>query len=157
MNEYENHAMWACYTRQSEAVAIRTTYAALRASLPHYVEMGMVRYIDYANERLPTMNMFEYIMHKDSYYSFEREVRAVALPPAVDELGGAHFSENHFESESMPGFLVYAPTVDLAQLIHGVVLHPDASQAFEAKVTDLCAENGLPLPEASRRTRSLAF
>src|SRR5712691_1593487 len=87
MNQHENHAMWRCYTTQPEAVSIRTTYVALRECLPNYVGMGMVRYIDYTNERLPTMNMFEYIMHKDIYYHFEREVRAVAFPPVVEELG----------------------------------------------------------------------
>ena len=40
--------------------------------------MGVVRYIDYATGRPPSMNMIEYIMHKDTYYSFEQEVRAVA-------------------------------------------------------------------------------
>lgn len=157
MNQHENHAMWDCYTRQPESVAIRTTYGALRGCLPDYVEMGMVRYIDYATERLPTMNMFEYIMHKDSYYSFEREVRAVAFPPVVDELGGAHFRENHFESESKAGFLVYAPTVDLVQVIQGIILHPEASPAFETTMTDLCSKKGLPRPQASRRTRRPIF
>jgi hypothetical protein len=47
MNPHENNAMWGCYTKQPESVAVRTTYAALRESLPRsYIEMGVVRYID---------------------------------------------------------------------------------------------------------------
>ena len=86
------------------------------------------------------MNMFEYIMHKDSYYALEREVRAVAFRRPVD----------HFESETVPGFLVFAPVVDLAKLIQGVVLHPEASPAFEVEITELCLLKGLARPERSR-------
>jgi hypothetical protein len=153
MNQYENHAMWRCYTRHHKAVAIRTTYATLRESLPEYVDMGMVRYIDYATERLPTMNMFEYITHKDSYYSFEQEVRAVAFPPPIEALGLSDFQKNLFKSESIAGFIVFAPPVDLKHLIHRIVLHPDASPAFEAEVVKMCSKNGLVKPELSRRNR----
>jgi hypothetical protein len=157
MSQHENHAMWGCYTKHPESIAIRTTYAALRAGLPRYIEMGTVRYIDYATARLPSMNMFEYIMHKDIYYSFESEVRAVVLTPAGEGPWVAHFRENHFESESTPGFLVFAPTIDFSQLIHGVILHPDAPTAFETEIIDLCTKNKLPGPELSRRNRQPHF
>lgn len=153
MNQFENNAMWNCYTTQPTAVAIRTTYSVLRECLPSYVEMGMVRYIDYATERLPTMNMFEYITHKDVYFHFEREVRAVAFPPVGDELRSAHFRENYFESESSAGFFLFAPPVVLTRLIHGVVLHPEAPQEFKVEISELCAKNALPQPEPSRKNR----
>lgn len=157
MSQYENHAMWRCYTTKPEAVAIKTSYELLRLCLPNYVEAGMVRYIDYATERLPTMNMFEYITHKDAYYHFEHEVRAVAFPPVGHELDGAHFRENHFELEGSPGFLVYAPPIDIKHLVNGVVLHPEAPLAFETEVIGICAKNGLPQPEPSRSTRKPVF
>ena len=147
MNTRENGLMWSCYTTQPQSVAIRTTYEALRANLPFYVAVGTVRYMDYPSARLPTMNMFEYVMHKDSYYAFECEVRAVAFRPPVDELGRADFLANHFESKNFPGFLVFAPIVDLAKLIQGVMLHPEASPAFGAKITELCLSKGLAGPE----------
>jgi hypothetical protein len=157
MNQHENSAMWGCYTKQPESIAIKTSYAALREEMPQFVEVGMVRYLDYATERLPTMNMFECIMHKDTYYDFEREVRAVAFLPVIDELDGAAFRADHFESDTTPGFLVYAPPVNLARIVHGVVLHPDASPAFEAAMTRVCANNGLPLPVPSRKNRKPVF
>jgi len=135
MNKYENRAMWGCYTRTAEAVAVRTTYGALRECLPAYVNIGMIRYIDYATERLSTMNIFEYIMHKDIYYAFEREVRAVAFPP-VDDLGASDFQGSHFVSESDAEFIIYAPPIDLKRLVFGVVLHPDASPTFAATITE---------------------
>ena len=139
--------MWECYTRTSEAVAVRTTYSALKECLPEYVDIGVVRYIDYANQSLPSMNMFEYIMHKDSYFEFEREVRAVAAPPAVPELGLTNFCDNLFESEMDASIRVYAPTIDLTKLVHGVVLHPAAVSDFRIRVAQLCSSNGLPTPD----------
>ena len=146
--------MWGSYTKKPDAVAIRTTYKALRDCLPPYVFMGMVRYIDYATERLPaTMNMFECIMHKDILYKFEEEVRAVAFQPYGEVHGATHFYENFFEAEDSPGIFVYAPPVDINSLIQGVVLHPNASPEFQESITGLCMENGLPNPEKSRSTR----
>lgn len=158
VNQHENHAMWRCYTKKPEAVAIRTTYRALRDCLPMYVFMGMVRYIEYATERLPaTGNMFECIMHKDTYYKYEEEVRAVAFQPFGEGPDAKHFNENFFEKEDSPGIFVFAPSVDIIKLIQGVVLHPDAQPKFQETVTELCMKNGLPKPEESRSTRPPVF
>jgi hypothetical protein len=157
INEFENYAMWQCYTKSNIAVAIRTRYSILRACLSSHVEMGMVRYIDYATERLPSMNLFEHIMHKDIYYEYENEVRAVAASFIAYKEWQTHFSENHFEKENSPGFLVYAPLIDLNQLILGVVLHPEIPQDAIAKVTDLCMKNGIGQPKLSRRAQEPVF
>jgi hypothetical protein len=146
MNTIESTKMWRSYTKTSDAVAVVTTYQELRASLPAYVEIGMVRYIDYANERLPSLNMFEHITHKNINFCFECEVRAVALPPATEGLGAAHFKDNQFESESQKGFLVFAPDVDVAGLTHRVVLHPESSSEFTHRVRSICEGAGLPTP-----------
>ena len=154
MSAFENGAMWPAYTTSLESVAIRTTYRALQEALPSFVLLGMVRYIDYSCERLPSMNLFEAIMHKDQYYAFEREMRAVATPPAVPELGLDEFRADHFESENKPGVLVYAPTIDVGKLVHGVVLHPKATADFEQRMEHLCTANSLPRPERSRVIRT---
>jgi hypothetical protein len=145
MNTAESAEMWGLYTTKPESIVVRTTYEMLRACLPAYVEMGVVRYIDYAKDRLPTMNMFEYVMHKDSPYQIEQEVRIVGFPPVVGPTK-AEFEASLFESEKSPGVFVYAPPVDLRRLIHGVILHPKASGAYEARVADLCRIRGLPDP-----------
>lgn len=151
-NSHENYSMWRCYTKSRRAVAIRTTYQALRNSLPDNALLGVVRYIDYATDRLPWGNMFEYIMHKDVTFQYEAEARAVVVPPPTEELGLAKFREDYCALVANPDFRFYAPRVDVAALVDGVVLHPSASKAFEAKVRKLCAANGLPQPEASRET-----
>lgn len=157
INQYENHAMWKCYTNNPKAVAIRTTYETLKNCLPDYIFLGIIRYIDYAIHRLPTMNMFEYIMHKDIYYSFEREVRVVAFSPPMEAPGGKQFADNHFERENFPGFLVYAPPMDINRLIHGVVLHPEAPAKFKSRIDTMCAKSGLPTPTTSRKIRDPVF
>ena len=157
MNPHENSAMWRCYSKSPNSVAVRSTYRALRAALPTYVDSGVVRYIDYATQRLPRMNMFEYIMHKDIYYAFEQEVRAVAFPPTVNELGLADFISNCFKFKSTVGFRVFAPRVQLKELIRGIVVHPEASDAFVSRVRDLTVTNCLPDPTYSRQTRTPSF
>lgn len=149
MNAVESAKMWRAYTNSPKAVAVTTSYRALRAALPEYVEIGMVRYIDYANERLPSMNMFEYITHKNINFCFEREVRAVALPPATEGLGAGHFRDNQFESEARKGFFVYAPIVDITSFVHSVVIHPDASCSLAETVQSICEKSGLSKPTRS--------
>lgn len=157
MNKHENYSMWRCYTKGAEAVAIKTTYSALRAALPASVLMGVIRYIDYSTDRLPYGNMFEYIMHKDAYYTYEAEVRAVMVPPPSDEHGLQEFRADHFSLATNPDFLVYAPQVDVVNLIGGIVLHPEASEAFANRIRDICAERGLPEPVLSRETNKPRF
>jgi hypothetical protein len=149
MNAVENSKMWGAYTKSSDAVAVTTSYRALRSALPTYIEIGMVRYLDYANERLPSMNMFEYITHKNTNFCFEREVRAVAFRPAVDGLGLGDFQKNLFELESKKGFVVLAPEVGVANLIHSVILHPDATEKFAQQIESRCQSQGLPVPQRS--------
>lgn len=146
MNSIENAKMWRAYTKSSDSVAIVTTFQVLRDELPEYVEIGMVRYIDYENEELPSLNMFEYITHKNINYCFEREIRAVVLPPPNKGLGFEHFQDNHFESEAQKGFLVYAPKLDIVKLVQRVILHPSASNNFVEKIDEICANSKIDKP-----------
>lgn len=150
VNQNENTAMWEYYTTEPTAVAIKTTYKTLKECLPEYVDIGIVRYIDYSTECLPPMNMFEYIMHKDTRYNFENEVRVVVSRPPIEKFGLSHFRENLLESESSPKHIIYAPSVNLEQFIHGVVLSPEASPEFNEEVTKMCITNRLPKPEPSQ-------
>jgi hypothetical protein len=157
MNQHENDAMWKAYTHGFRSIAIRTTFAALRACLPPYVDIGMVRYLDYATGRLPTLNLFQYITHKRIQLSFEQEIRAVAFGPMPDELGGTEFRAHLFVKDNDPNFRVYAPPIDIARLIQGVVVHPQATPEFIAEVTALCADHFLPPPVHSEMSREPVF
>lgn len=157
INEFENYAMWKCYTKSANAVAVKTTFKTLRGLLHSTVEMGLVRYIDYATERLPSMNLFEHIMHKDIYYRYENEVRAVAASFIVHGEWQTHFMQNHFEKENCKDFMVYAPQIDLKELIKAIIIHPEITTEDERNVVALCTKGGLPEPLVSRRKQEPVF
>jgi hypothetical protein len=144
INEELNWEMWESYANESSSVAIRSTTGRLRGVLPVYVDIGMVRYINYAIDRLPTSNMLEYITHKSDYFASENELRAVAMHPIVDGLDQKHFQSHHFASEHDATFLVFAPPVNVTELISEVYLHPDSPQEFAEEIEEMCNKNGLP-------------
>lgn len=150
MNPFEKKRMWRCYTKSSESVAVRTTYHELKQSLPEYVYIGMVRYIDYAVERLSSLNLLEYITHKNISFRFENEVRAVVLQPAHEETGAKHFQENLYELEKSSGFRVFAPLIETKLIVQEVVLHPKSTSIFQEKISDICMKKGLVLPRRSK-------
>ena len=152
MNQHENNAMWKCYCEGADAVAMKTTYSKLRSCLRPHVFLGVVRYIDYTTERLPSLNMLEYITHKQLHFRFENEVRAVCVA-FLDNTEAVPL----FEKEDQPGVYVYAPNVDLSHLIEAVVLHPDATPAFEASMAALCSSKALPPPLRSRKLTAPVF
>ncbi len=149
MNEAENPHMWSQYTTSTDAVAVRTTLSRLRELLQPYVGIGLVRYINYSTERLPTLNMFEYITHKNIVFSPEAELRAVAMHPVIEGLDQQHFREHHFQKNSDPAVLVYAPPVDIQKLIAEVALHPESTKAFRTRIEEVCKNAGLPAPVSS--------
>ena len=153
-NPSENLAMWRAYTKSADAVAIQTSYSILKAQIPRYAYMGIVRYIDYASDRLPTFNLFQHIMHKDVYFQFENEVRIVAVAPLAKELGQEEFVANQFESERDRIHIAHAPRLDVKRTIQRVVLHPDSSPDFQSKIKEMCRTVYLPEPELSLSRRA---
>lgn len=147
VDEAINPEMWRLYADSPESVAVRTTVAKLRAALPAYVDIGMVRYIDYAVDRLPTLNMLEYITHKNKLFEHERELRAVAMHPVVEGFDQQHFRTHHFQAENSPAFRVFAPPIEVTALVDSVFVHPEAPEPFVEKVRSLCQERRLPIPQ----------
>lgn len=158
MSEYEDVAMWERYAGKSgEAVAIYTDYRSLRRALPPNTLLGIVRYIDYDVERLPTMNLFDHIMHKRVEFAVEREVRAVACPVYQQSNETAGVSAAWFSKEDDQSFQVFAPLIDLGLIVQGIVLHPAANQKFADSVAALTATNKLPSPVCSRLSAQPTF
>jgi hypothetical protein len=150
----ENVAMWDRYTKGTiEAVTVRTTYSTLKGQLPRaVVNFGMVRYIDYDLEQLPSINMLERITHKRHFYRDEREVRAVMCAISPDPIRDEYITPYM----AADGF-GYAPPVDVHKLVEAVILHPRATRDFAAKVATLCARHGQPAPIASRMSGEPQF
>jgi len=154
LSEGENQEMWKFYTSVAEAVAIRTCYATLRRLLPTHVFMGRVQYADYTNMRATVSNMFEYIMLKDVRYAFESEVRAVACTLTVNPDEKALCSKHLFSLEASPEFRVYAPPINVAELVEEIVLAPGSSKSWTKEVADLCSQKALPPPSSSQQRES---
>lgn len=146
INESINYSMWKRYAPTIESVAVRTKVAKLRAALPAYIDIGIVRYIDYAFDRLPTLNMLEYITHKNKCYKCEQELRAIAMHPVLEGLGQKHFRNHHFEKEQDASFRVFAPPINIADFLEEVFIHPDATQSFAEQVKSQCKATLLPAP-----------
>ncbi|CAN1723796.1 DUF2971 domain-containing protein [Hyphomicrobium sp. 1Nfss2.1] len=154
----ENFAFWRIYSGDDvscdkcgnkivgppHSVAIVTTFRKLEACLPQEVELGLVKYIDYATEGAELSNMYDYIMRKRSYYAYENEVRAVASSIGAMVPNG---SAQHLAGNIVGGS--FAPRVDLAALIEEVVVHPEAPASFFDDVAALCSSHRLPLPRLS--------
>src|SRR5205814_3024907 len=79
MSPEENVAMWERYVKTTESVTIQTRFSTLKGQLLPAINLGMVRYIDYDKERLPSLNALQVISHKRHFFSDEREVRAALL------------------------------------------------------------------------------
>lgn len=143
MEEHETYAMWRCYTKSRNSVAIRTTFQKLRSALPSSVLIGMVRYTDLSHLTAPSMNMLSYATTKLRYYSFEHEIRALRWALQMSE------EEEASNVISIGTIVGYAPVVQLQDLIDAVFVHPQASKRFIAWTTEVCKRNGLPAPQVS--------
>ena len=149
MNLKENMRMWEDYTKTPNSVVIRTSYDILKDSIPDYLNIGVVRYMDYSTERLPSLNLFQYITHKHISYEFENEVRAVAFPPVGDQSKVDHFQNNLFEKEGSPGFRIFAPPIDTKNIIREIFFHPRSEAKFRDEIVDFCAKRDLVAPKIS--------
>ena len=144
MLEHENAAMWERYSKDGapgEAIVIRTSYARLKSVIPPFAYIGMVRYLDWATDRLP-QNMLEGVMHKRREYIDEREVRIVTLQMTLPGYDGV----------SNPDGVVaggYLAPIDPVVLIPEIRLHPDSSPAFAERVREFCTAHALPAPVPS--------
>lgn len=79
MSEYESEAMWRLYSGgNNDAVAIQTTYKRLYESIDRApnVNIGMVRYTDYAHEIFGINNAY---WCKRKSFDYEKEVRAIIV------------------------------------------------------------------------------
>ncbi len=136
MNERESAAMWRLYTQSNESIAVQSTFAVLRDSLPKDVFVGMVKYIDYDTEWVPEGNAFYPFLHKRMSFEHEKEVRAVLMrwPPAQE--GKAHFDTPSSE-------LGVNVPVDLSQLIQRILVAPNVPSWFESLVAGVTQRYGL--------------
>ncbi len=76
INEHESAAMWKLYGGE-KAIAIRSRYSLLRTCLDSSIDIGVVKYIDFASERIPEGHLLRPYWYKRKSFTHERELRAV--------------------------------------------------------------------------------
>lgn len=144
INKFESAAMWKLYLPGGEGVAIRSTFSKLskcfikrkdtpllsdRKTIPIYI--GEVSYIDQFEGFLPTDNLLNRVVRKDTTFSYEQELRAVSAlwPPMFGATNGFDFEEGIQKPKLIQNLLanegVYFP-VDLDVLLETVVLAPNS-------------------------------
>ena len=128
----ESDSHWRIYGRSDEGIAIRSTVGRLKAAVDIYkdraVNIGEVKYIDFAKETFPTNNGFWPVVYKRLAFRHDKELRAVV-----------------WEMEPGPPFGdkgVYV-VVDVTALIQEVVVTPLAAPSFLEPVREMVRRFGL--------------
>lgn len=138
MNYHESAAMWNLYTRSNEAIAVKSTYAALYDCLSEDCHLGVVKYIDYESEWLPEGNSMYPFVHKRLSFSHEQELRAlIHAPPTKD-------GKMDYHAEPPDGGR-WVP-VDLETLITDIYIAPTAPTWYRTLVGQVLGRYGVDLP-----------
>jgi hypothetical protein len=146
----ESAVMWDSYVPGGNGVAVRTTFGALRAVLDagsgdREVFLGRVSYLDYRADSWGAFHWFAPAFHKRRAFRTEQEVRAVLLWPSFQDLASAASGPGAWGD--VAGMAV---SVDLSQLVQGIVISPGASRWLTGLVESVMRRYGLPrVPIAS--------
>lgn len=81
MNDYESAAMWKIYLESNEGIAIQSTFSRLTKCFTgsEDVSIGIVKYIDYNKDTIPSHNILYPALHKRKSFEHERELRALVM------------------------------------------------------------------------------
>ncbi|MBY0281112.1 MAG: hypothetical protein K2W94_03035 [Alphaproteobacteria bacterium] len=145
MNEEEDPSRWSDFVNYpDESVAIRTTIRNLQSCMSSWINIGMVKYIDhskdafYCREGTFLPNFFEWIISKDKFFEYEKEIRCI-----VDRLTIEREDLVNFFIHIKTSKLVYAPLLDLSQLILSVHFPSNASKSHKDSVARLLRKENL--------------
>ncbi len=125
MNGHESASMWQLYCSNNYGIAIQSTYSKLCKSFDGYARpifIGVVKYIDYDREPIPSGNSFYPLLHKRKSYKHENELRAIIT-----------FEEKEKELTAMwqePEESGIVVSCDLDILIENVYVAPNAPDWF---------------------------
>jgi hypothetical protein len=91
MNQDESAAMWELYLGNGPGLAVESSFGALREELDRAtgktaIATGSVDYLDYPRDSWGPYQSFNAVFHKRRSFDHERELRAVVVRPALDEL-----------------------------------------------------------------------
>ncbi len=142
LQEHESAGMWRLYSKSNEGVAIESSYDRLIKSFESYkdfeIHVGMVTYLDYRKELIPTGNLLLPSMHKRKSFEHERELRALIWTPQHGKNSIGPDEINLFEAHG--GLVV---SVDLNVLISRVFVAPTAQPWVHDLLKSVLVKYGL--------------
>jgi hypothetical protein len=143
MNEYESEAMWCRYAENGKAVAVETTFDALKESIQRresssVVYIYPVKYLDFFDSALQPRDCLVEGIHmpllKRISYQHEREVRAFVAKVAPGH-AGADVASWEPEPIRLP--------IDVKALVKAIHISPYAGEPFPASVATICEAFGM--------------
>lgn len=140
-SDYESAAMWSLYAHEPGGIAVKTNLASLAVSFtdPADIYIGEVNYVDYNNTFIPEANVYSAYLHKRKSFEHEREVRAVMMQlPSDSETIHPELPEVWEVGRNC--------SVDIATLVHEIVVSPFAPQWFIELVQSVVAKYNLQAP-----------
>lgn len=140
----ESAIMWKAYGT-SVSVAMRTTVARLRSSIPPSARIERIRYIDYDSDSFDVKNALNFYLHKRSAFSGELEVRALLTPPVPT-------IENFEMTECGPSGV--AVSIDPQTLLEEIVLGPDLCPWFHAPLESILRGENFDIPVRQSQMKS---
>ncbi len=145
VNDVESAAMWKLYTNDSnQTIAIQSTYKKLCQSFHNVrqpVYIGLVNYIDYDTEEIPTDDPISPYVYKRKSFQHERELRAVI----------SNLPDNPLRNESQFGEPGLSIPTNLEYLIDHVFVAPASPPWFKDLVAAVMEKYGINKPIESSR------
>jgi hypothetical protein len=147
MNRDESAAMWKIYGNSNEAVAIRSTYSALRRCLDSSIDISVVDYVsdkEFVSEfsASPEQRIFIPFVHKREYFTYEQELRAIFSELSKDERISI-IKDPKVKIATTPRDEGAWKQVDLNELIDAVFVAPTAPIWFKDLVHQVSEKFGL--------------
>ena len=134
----ESAALWKIYSDFSKGIMIKSSISRIEKALEETkedIKLSEIRYIDYNNETMLDGNTMYPLIHKQTAYSYEDEVRLIY--EVMPEFGWEY---DWTKEEVQEGF--YLKT-DLNELIDEVVIGPYSPEWFLKLVQDIANKYGL--------------
>lgn len=151
LKEHESYAMWRLYGKGNDSVAIQSTYHRLCESFHRYekkVFVGLIQYLDYDTQEMPSGNMYYAVMHKRREYVDDNELRAIVTWDQIEVAGDVW---------TIPKETGVNVRVDLNTLIEKIWVSPNADDTFHDDVVAVSHKIGLKVPIRSSATSKPSF
>lgn len=163
IRDNESSQMWAEYTKNSESIAIQTTFSKLKNSFVEYprdnkvfteVYASKIRYLKDDRDYMSEGSVLFPILYKRPEFQHENELRLFSTYSQIDSVIGQIRIEDLRESgkESiaeylslgiLPDFPALNISIHPGILIEKIVVHPKADEVFLDKVKELARKKGI--------------